>query len=137
MKRLDLRRLARAKLGDAKLLLEHGRASNAYYLSGYAIELALKACIAKQISEDTIPDKNFIKNVYSHDFPTLAGLAGLSRELKNEIARDLSFSANWAITCEWLPDARYKSYTSFEAQTLVEAVEHSDHGVLKWIRRFW
>ena len=47
-KRVDLQALAQAKLDDAKLLFDNGRFSNAYYLAGYAVELGLKACIARQ-----------------------------------------------------------------------------------------
>lgn len=137
MRRSELKPLAQAKLEDARLLLAHKRPSNAYYLGGYAIELALKACIAKQISSDTIPDKDFIRNVYSHEFSQLTGLAGLSSELKREIKDDPLFAANWAIIREWLPDARYRSYTFFEAQTLLEAVGHRDNGAFQWIKRFW
>ncbi len=101
------------------------------------MEFALKACIAKQISADTIPDRNFIRNVYSHEFSQLVGLAGLSGELKRELSNNSSFAVNWAISSEWLPDARYRSYTMFEAQTLFETTENSESGVIQWIRRFW
>jgi HEPN domain-containing protein len=37
--------LAEAKLEDAKLLLGAGRAANACYLAGYAVELMLKAIV--------------------------------------------------------------------------------------------
>lgn len=137
MKRSELQALAQAKLDDAGILLAHKRPSNAYYLGGYAIELALKACIARQITTDTIPDKDFIRNVYSHEFSQLVGLAGLSSELKREIKGDPLFAANWAIAREWLPDARYRSYTIFEAQTLIEAVGHLENGAFQWIKRFW
>lgn len=133
----ELQALAQAKLDDAALLLVHDRASNAYYLAGYSVELALKACIASQISHNTIPDRDFVRNIYSHQFPQLIGLAGLSSELKRALSGNPNFAANWAISSEWLPEARYRSYTLFEAQTLVEAIADSDDGVLQWIRRFW
>jgi HEPN domain-containing protein len=38
--------LAEAKLEDAKLLLNAGRAANAYYLAGYTVELMLKAILS-------------------------------------------------------------------------------------------
>jgi hypothetical protein len=58
LKGTNLKALAQAKLDDAILLFDNKRYSNAYYLAGYAIELALKACIAKQFVADTIPDKS-------------------------------------------------------------------------------
>jgi HEPN domain-containing protein len=137
VRRDELQKLAEAKLAEAHLLLRYNRATNAYYLAGYAVELALKACIAKQISANTIPDKDFIKNVYSHEFAKLVNLAGLASELKREQRKEPNFAANWAIAAEWLPDARYRPYTMFDAQTLFEAIAHPEHGVLQWIRRFW
>ena len=56
----DLEQLAEMRLDDAVLLFESGRASSAYYLAGYAVELALKACISKQMQFGVIPDKVFI-----------------------------------------------------------------------------
>ncbi|MDQ2083721.1 HEPN domain-containing protein [Xanthobacteraceae bacterium Astr-EGSB] len=58
-KRIDLQANAEAKSADAKLLLQHGRYSSAYYLAGYSIEIGLKACIALQVAAETIPGKAF------------------------------------------------------------------------------
>jgi hypothetical protein len=56
----DLQQLAELRLMDAVLLHENARYSSAYYLSGYAVELALKACIARQIVQNMIPDRGFV-----------------------------------------------------------------------------
>lgn len=124
--------MAEARPGDARLLLEHRRASNAYDLAGYSVEIALKASIARQIAADTIPDKDLIRNVYSHEFMKLVGLAGLSGELRREQPRDRTFAVHWAVADEWLPDARYRSYTMFEAQALLDAIEDAEHGVMQF-----
>ena len=76
--------MAQAKLDDASILLSNKRYSNAYYLAGYSIELGLKACIARQISAETIPDKALIKRILDHQFGTLIGLAGLATALKEQ-----------------------------------------------------
>ncbi|MCP5119377.1 MAG: HEPN domain-containing protein, partial [bacterium] len=47
MNRTDFQNLALERLDDAKVLLDGGRYNGAYYLSGYVVECALKACIAK------------------------------------------------------------------------------------------
>ena len=88
MKRVDLQALAEAKIDDATLLFSHGRHGNAYHLAGYAIELGLKACIARQISADKIPDPAILRNVLTHEFDKLIGLAGLKDELKLEQGSD-------------------------------------------------
>ncbi len=62
------------------MLAKNKHWSNAYYLAGYSNELALKACVAKLISVDTIPDKSLINRVYTHNITDLVGLAGLKTE---------------------------------------------------------
>jgi HEPN domain-containing protein len=137
MKRSDLRAMAQAKLDDATILLYHGRFSNAYYLAGYAVELAIKACIAAQISAETIPDKDFIRKMYSHVFPELIGLAGLAAEFKRQKDANPAFAANWAIVSEWSPDARYEVHDPMSAQLIVQAITDTESGVLRWIKAFW
>jgi HEPN domain-containing protein len=51
MTRWDLQKLAEDRLLDAEALLAAGRWSAAYYLAGYAVECAIKACIAKLVQE--------------------------------------------------------------------------------------
>ncbi len=87
-KRSDLRAMAQAKMDDASLLLDNGRYSSAYYLAGYAVEIGLKACVAAQLSAETIPDKAVIRDIFKHDFKTLIGLAGLAGALKQRQDED-------------------------------------------------
>ncbi|KAB2772427.1 hypothetical protein [Brucella anthropi] len=137
MRRDDLHALASAKIRDAGLLLMHSRWSNAYYLAGYSIELGLKACISRQVSADTIPDKAILTGIHTHNFGQLIGLAGLKVDLANHQRDDPQFAANWAIVNEWTPDARYKTATHVEAQLIISAIADEDHGVLAWIRTYW
>ena len=71
-----LEALSKVRLDDAMALFQHGQYSGAYYLSGYAVELAIKACIAKTFQANTIPDKDFVRLSYSHNLKELIGLAG-------------------------------------------------------------
>ncbi len=100
LKRSDLQILAQAKLDDAKILLQASSFSNAYYIAGYAVEIGLKACIARQVTPETIPNKNFLQKVLNHEFMTLVSLAGLAVELKTKQDSDSSFSAHWALVSE-------------------------------------
>src|SRR5215216_6479179 len=124
LKRADLQAIAQAKLDNARLLLQHKRFSDAYYLAGYAIEIGLKACIAAQISAETIPDKAFLTKILNHQFPVLIGLAGLATPLKEQQDRDPVFAANWALASEWSPDVRYETKDGMMAQLMITAVEH-------------
>jgi HEPN domain-containing protein len=137
MLRTDLQKLSQAKLDDALLLCQAGRYSNAYYLAGYSVELGLKACASRQIVEHQIPDKAFVNGIMTHDFPRLVNLAGLKSILDHAQDEDRVFSANWALTAEWSPDARYVMTDATSTEMLLKAVGDPDHGVLKWIKMHW
>ena len=49
MNRTDLQKLSNARIREARILFAAGEYSGAYYLAGYAVECALKACIAKSV----------------------------------------------------------------------------------------
>ncbi len=51
MNRSDFRRLTEERVADAEILLANGRFNCAYYVAGYAVECALKACIAKRTQD--------------------------------------------------------------------------------------
>jgi len=137
LKRTDLRANAQGKLDDAVYLLSDRRFSNAYYLAGYAVEIGLKACIALQITAETIPEKAFINAVFQHNLKNLVGLAGLQEELKEEQDKNPDFAANWALVAEWSEQARYYEIDPVTAQVFVTAVADPRSGVLRWIKTFW
>jgi len=56
----DYKRIAELRVADAAYLLRGNRYAAAYYLAGYAIECALKACIARQFRGSNIPDKGTV-----------------------------------------------------------------------------
>ena len=135
--RADLQKLADEKLADAKHLLAGGRWGNAYYLAGYAVELALKACIAKTFKAETIPDKALVNATYSHDFTNLVGSAGLTTDLKSKQAATQAFEVNWGIVTGWSPESRYESKAEQDAKDLIGAIEDGTDGVLVWIKSHW
>ncbi|WP_156467569.1 hypothetical protein [Methylobacterium sp. Leaf102] len=133
LRRATLQRVATAKLEDAVLLLAHQRFSNAHYLAGFAVEIGIKAVIAARFQAETIPDKNFVFDLYSHDIAKLIKLAGLSQELRSKEESDSSFAAQWAIVCEWKPDLRYDSSDAISSQLMINATQD----VIEWIKKFW
>lgn len=137
MRRVDLQKLAERKIESAAALAANKHWSNAYYLAGYSIEMALKAVISKQISADTIPEKNLINKVYTHEINDLLGLAGLKIEHRDLVSKDSIFAANWAICSEWRPESRYQEKSPAEAHYLLVAITHKKHGVLEWIKKYW
>ena len=137
MKKSEFEALAQAKIDDAVLLLQSGRPSNAYYLAGYSIEFAIKACIASQFRAEDIPDVKLVRDVYTHNLVTLIGLAGLKQLLERQIAANTGFAANWGIVKDWSEGSRYESWTIGDAQYLISAIIHPTDGVLPWIKNHW
>ena len=135
--KVDLQMMAEAKLADSTLLFANNRVSNAYYLGGYAIELALKACIAKQMEAGVIPDKQLILDTYTHKYETLIGVAGLKFELKEKLHKDKGFEESWGIVQQWSPDSRYQMTDKMITQYFLAAISDATHGVFKWIKNYW
>ena len=78
MNRADLQKLANLRIEEAKVLLDNGYYAGSYYLAGYAVECALKACIAKLTKRyDFPPDRSAINNIYVHKPETLMKSAQL------------------------------------------------------------
>lgn len=137
LKRSDLRANAQAKLDDALILLGQQRWSNAYYLAGYAVEMALKACIAAQFVAEAIPDKSFVNSLYCHDLKKLVTLAGLTAELNQAEDASEEFGANWALVAQWDESSRYDSKDAISAQALLQAISEPNTGVFQWITQHW
>ena len=89
MNRADFQRLAELRLKEANALLAAELPDGAYYLAGYAVECALKACIAKRTHEYDFPEKKLVNDSHTHDIKILLRLAGLSDQLKIDIGRNV------------------------------------------------
>lgn len=133
----ELIKLAEAKASDAVLLLKNGRNSNAYYLAGYAIEIGLKAIIAGEFRNDTLPDKGFVNSAYTHKLDDLVRLAGIATALKTRQQSSPAFDSNWAIVANWSEQTRYEVTDVMTANAMLSAVSDAQNGVLPWLRTFW
>ncbi len=118
-------------------LLQSNRCSSAYYLAGYAVELALKARIAGLFQPDAIPELSFVKAIYTHRIDTLLSTAGLRAEFDQSIRCDPQLGAYFAIAANWSEESRYVFWDPFSAASLVEAVAEPKHGVFQWIKARW
>ena len=137
MDRKDLQSLSRWRLLEAKALLRAGLPNGAYYLAGYSIECALKACIAKSTRRHEFPDKKRVDASYTHDLRELVRLAGLKAKLADLSSHDEMFDKHWEAVEEWWEGSRYEEHTLAEAAKLIEAIGARNHGVLRWIKLFW
>jgi HEPN domain-containing protein len=133
----DLEKLAQVRLEDSLFLFQAGRSSSAYYLVGYAVELALKACISKLIQPNVIPEKAFVNAIYTHSLGNLLSIAGLLPEFNADAKADVQFAANWAIVSKWTEESRYEFWDSAAAATLLQAVHEPNHGVFQWVKKHW
>lgn len=136
MKRSDLQKLALIRLKEAKVLLDNRQYSGAYYLSGYIVECALKACIAKQTGKFDFPDKKKVLDSYTHELEKLVNVAKLKDELKS-LKANPDFSPLWECVKEWSEESRYKKHNRQEATDIYLAIADPNHGVLQWLQQHW
>lgn len=136
--RAEFQQLSEKRLVEAKALLDLGHWNGAYYLAGYAVELALKACIIKMLlSTDAFPGNSFSKDCYVHDIEKLVAVAKL--ESARTTANDLSPSLkqNWGTARDWSEQKRYHEISEIEARELYAAIVDVTDGVFPWIQTQW
>lgn len=138
MNRPSLQLLSRERLADARALLRSGRYAGAYYLAGYAVECALKACIAKQFRRHDFPSKKLSIDSHTHDFTKLVISAGLEEALSSALATDEDLERNWRILRKWSTEDRYNSdISNANARQLYRAITARQSGVMRWLRNYW
>ncbi|MDP2255953.1 MAG: HEPN domain-containing protein [Polaromonas sp.] len=119
---VEIKRIASARLRDAKVLLEAKRYDGAVYLCGYSVELALKARICKTLKWSGYPEtgKEFtgLTSFKVHDLDLLLRLTGKEQSVK------AGFLAEWSAVAAWNPEARYKpigSANESDAKLMLES----------------
>lgn len=127
--------LATTRLDDAKALLSNARYAAAFYLAGYAVECALKACIARQTRRHEFPDKERVNQSYTHNLVQLKGLSRLP--LDEACSSDAILERNWSVVRQWKEQTRYHLSTKKEAEDLMKAIDDPKHGVLPWLQERW
>ena len=137
MNRADFQQLAELRLTEAQALFATGHPDGAYYLAGYAVECALKACIAKRTQEHDFPEKKLAIDSHTQDLRDLLRLALLKNELEIVVQSNPSMDENWTIVQSWSEASRYDRKTVLEATALLLAVENQSGGILPWVRQRW
>jgi HEPN domain-containing protein len=137
MKRRDFQSLAAIRLKEARHLLEKQCWDGAYYLAGYAVECALKACIAKQTERHEFPDKKRVEESYNHDLWRLLKAARLEGALTSAQAQQPQLAANWQIVGKWSEQSRYQRRTQPDAEELLNAIRDRRYGELPWLKEHW
>ncbi|MBD3628195.1 HEPN domain-containing protein [Cyclobacterium sp.] len=136
MNREGLKELSQLRIREAKTLLANQFYDGAYYLCGYSVECALKACIAKNTKQYDFPDKKVVIESHTHEIIKLVKIAGLEIDLKNNLT-DPKFQLNWNLVKDWSEISRYKRNSELEALDLYSAITARKHGIMTWIKRHW
>lgn len=139
MNRTDLQELAEIRIAEAAALLKltPPKSDGAYYLAGYAVELALKACIAKTVNQHDWPEKKFVADCHTHDISALIRFAQLETARAADALANPALEANWIIVKDWNERSRYQRHVQVKAQNLINAITDVANGVLPWIKTHW
>jgi hypothetical protein len=138
--RADWQQLAEDRILDAEVLLAAGRWSGAYYLAGYAVEAALKACVVARVAAEPgviFESKKFGADCWTHDLEKLVALAELKAALVADLAVNQSFARNWTLVKDWTEESRYLWWDERTARAMLGAINDQQHGVLQWVRVRW
>jgi HEPN domain-containing protein len=138
LNRDKLRALAADRLEEARVLLQNRFWTGAYYMTGLAVECALKSCLASEVREHDFPDKQFVTSMYVHRLEPLFRLNGaLWVTLQIDMQADPKLRANWSTVKDWDDNKRYDIVEELEARALYEAASEAASGVMEWIRGKW
>ncbi len=139
MNRSDFQTLAEVRIKEALVLLENQCYEGAYYLAGYAVECALKACIARNTNQyDFPPDRNTVNRIYSHNLEWLLQEAGLEVAHRAQCQSNTTFAEYWDVVVRWSETSRYNTSIAMqEAAGLCLAIADQDDGVLTWLSQLW
>lgn len=138
MTRSDLQVLAEARLGDAKALLNAERWAGACYLLGYAVECALKACIARRFRQDEVPEKQLVADFYTHRLEKLLVISALRAAFDERAKAEPGYVANWDIVVNWSEGSSYDHATpEAKAREMLGAVADPTNGILPWLKTQW
>jgi hypothetical protein len=135
----DFQKLSAVRLTEAKILLRNKQYAGAYYLAGYSIECALKACIAARTKAADFPPKpDVVRDYYRHDLVALVRLAELRDKLDARCLASSTFRSNWEIVGGWTEQSRYETnIDSKAARLMLKAIGDSRDGVLRWMKSFF
>jgi hypothetical protein len=133
--------LSTERLEEAKILLQNQHYDGAYYLAGYALEMALKARICTNLDRNDYPEnENFKQAFKTHHLDDLLKLSGLYEELNRAKTSSQTLSTYWSLVTDWNESFRYKpvgTQSQQYVQKFITALEDPQHGILTWIRQRW
>jgi HEPN domain-containing protein len=138
LNRTTLQELAEKRLKEAKLLFDNEMYDGAYYLSGYAIEMALKACFTRTVNQYDYPDKKIVNALYDgHKLSKLLDVVSLTSAYNEEIRITPQLDVNWSTVVKWNESSRYQIHSKDKAENMLNAISDTNGGVFQWLKRHW
>ena len=102
------------------MLLQAKRFDGAFYLGGYAVEVALKARICRTLRWTGFPDAasefQGLQSLKTHDLEILLRLSGVEARVKATRLEE------WSACSRWRPEKRYQPVGSHTVQQATELV---------------
>lgn len=133
----EFKKLSLLRIKEAKILMKYGQYSGAYYLAGYSVEFALKACYCKTVKEKSFPPgKDVYSKLYSHDLNNLLDVSGIKSKYEKKVKNNKKLESNWGIVKDWNEKSRYYIPNEKTTKSLIKAIQGKD-GILKWILNLW
>lgn len=138
MNRKDLQALSDLRVKEATALFDQGLFDGAYYLLGYALECALKSCIARQFRQHDFPDRKLVLDSYTHELEKLLRVSGLKEKLEAEFENNPVMEFNWGVVKDWSEKTRYHyGKGKIESFDFYNAVTEEGTGILSWLKNWW
>jgi len=131
--RAELQQLAHDRVEDASVLLDNSRWTAAYYLAGYAVETAIKACILRFVEETGVifTDKKFAEKCWTHRIEDLVRQANLEPKRGQDIGANPALGGYWGVVEAWTEVSRYQQKAEADAR-----VAEKVSGTKKSVNRF-
>jgi hypothetical protein len=105
-------------------LLRAKRFDGAYYICGYAVELALKARSCRTLKWPDFPetpqDFKGLQSFKTHDLAMLLTLSGVRATVRSRYIRE------WSVVLEWRPETRYRIVGQTSPEQAAEMVACSE-----------
>ena len=116
----DLKAVSRGRLKDAEVLQSAGRFDGAFYVSGYAIEIALKARACRTLKWPGFPETTSefaaLQSFKTHNLEVLLKLSGTEIKIKTK------FIAEWSVLVHWNPESRYRKIGTATKQDAIDMI---------------
>jgi HEPN domain-containing protein len=122
--RVELKKIALARIKDAECLFASKRYDGARYVCGYAVEIALKARVCRHLNWGEFLPSNLDDGLYrllmTHKFALLLSLTGLEQSLRRSALWN-----DWNTVATWDPELRYKlrSATRAQAEAMIQSTK--------------